>query len=338
MMATVIRAAVKTNSSTIQIRRREGYVRRSFYYRMPLSDGLQDNDNNNNGNSKDSGSGSGGGGGNNNNNSGNSQSCGSGVVPFFGHACSYINDNDPRLKYSNGWKLESGDPNGHTTIHTTTQTSATVGFSFNGEYFSPLSLTEGHSMIAGSWIGVFGTISPGSNPPTANYTLDKGTPDPIRETPVQKCFTGQPLFSTPPGLPLGSHNLTIEVVKVDDDTPYILDQIVVCSIPPPPPNHSQQSTSTFASTSTTTAVSVNQSAPADTERTGVRPIDGIIIGSVLGAVFLLIAIGLLVWWLIQRRRKRLARLRCLHIAASPVSSWIFRQNSREYFPEQYLSY
>ena len=175
---------------------------------------------------------------------------------------------------------------------------------------------------------VFGNIPPGT--PAANYSIDGGASTFTRQPSVQNCVPNQPFFMSSPMKP-GNHTLEIVVTSASDKAPYILSFVQVCGgFPPSPPPSSSSARVSGTLASQTTAA-------ATETKTSVRPIDGVIIGSVLGSVFALLLLVFLLWWLLRRRRQRQKRLRQLHITASPVSSWIFRQEQSRGCPSRHCS-
>ncbi|KAI8972876.1 hypothetical protein BD414DRAFT_531521 [Trametes punicea] len=215
-------------------------------------------------------------------------------VPPDPTICTVVNENDGRLKYGPGWVLTSDDPFGqHLTIHSTTTSGSFVVVDFNG-----------------TSIVVFGTV-PQSNattaPPSATYSIDGGRAV-QRSLPIADvCIPNQQFFQSFELSP-GAHNLTINVTT-PDETPYILDYLWFCTTKTP---------------QTSSSVSVETKAASHDK---LSRLDAIVLGSVLGGVFLLLCIATLVWLVIRRRRRRIRSLRKLHISGSPVSSWL-HWNSR----------
>ncbi|EAU82540.1 hypothetical protein CC1G_10999 [Coprinopsis cinerea okayama7 len=134
----------------------------------------------------------------------------------FCYSC-IIEDNDPNVLYTGNWVMNSTS---FGTIHITTEPGSTIQLQFNG-----------------SWIMAFGTIpaslpleaagpSSSKRPTNARYTLDSF--EPVNSSvPITDTFVPiQPFFSAN-GLGLEEHNLTIEVLEADAETPYIFQHFFV---------------------------------------------------------------------------------------------------------------
>ncbi|KAI0363163.1 hypothetical protein BV20DRAFT_188313 [Pilatotrama ljubarskyi] len=246
----------------------------------------------NSGSSGDDGDGGGNGG---NPHGGGFNECGAsmkGLMPDP-KLCQAVNENDGRLKYGSGWQLSSSDPNGIVfTAHTTTVSGSSVVVDW-----------EGTSII------VFGTV-PQSNassvPPSATYSIDNKRPVSLTLPSSDRCIPNQQFFQSPTIAP-GTHNLTINVTT-PDGTPYVLDYLWFCG-----PLQSGKSLN---------STGVDDKRPS---HGGLSRLDGIILGSVLGGFIFLLGVAALVWACLRRRRRR-QQLRKLHIAASPVSSWLHWQS------------
>ncbi|KAH9852384.1 hypothetical protein C2E23DRAFT_730912 [Lenzites betulinus] len=173
----------------------------------------------------------------------------------------------------------------------------------NGESLTSHSTTVNGSTVdmdfSGTSIVVFGTVQQSNNsspPPNASYSID-GRPAFDFTLPASAmCIPNQQFFHSPPLHP-GQHNLTITISTTG--TPYVLDYLWVCS--PSPSTSAPQHNSSH--------------------------IDAVIVGSVLGGVIFLFGLAAAVWFCIRRRRRARKNLRMLQISASPVSSWLHRQNS-----------
>ncbi|KAI0628571.1 hypothetical protein C8Q77DRAFT_1067876 [Trametes polyzona] len=202
--------------------------------------------------------------------------------------CQAIQDNDTDLKYSPNWELASKDPNGLSlTTHSTVQNGSSVVVDF-----------------AGTSIIVFGTVHPNDprfDSPSASYAIDGQKAVTLALPTSNMCIPNQPFFHSHT-LDPGPHNLTITVLT--GGSPYILDYVWVCGPSSPLADLSE-----------------HKSKPSNRSHA-----DAIIVGSVLGAVLFLIAVAASAWFFV-RRRKKAQRLRKLHIAASPVSSWLHGQNN-----------
>lgn len=111
-----------------------------------------------------------------------------------------------------------------------------------------------------------------------------------------------------------NHVLTIQVESASPSAPYILDYMIICGLNPNA-NHSGNNTNDTDTSSPATS----QSERSHTE--------AIVVGSVLGSLLLLTIIGFTLW-LVIRRRRRQRGLRKLHIAASPVASWLHWNSDR----------
>ena len=161
----------------------------------------------------------------------------------------------------------------------------------------------------GTSVIVFGSV-PKSNmtdaPPSAAYSVDGEEPWELPLPIANRCIPNQQFFHSRE-LTLGAHNLTINVTT-PDGTPYILDYLWFCTDKP-------------ARTSDSMGVETENASNEKFSR-----LDGIVLGSVLGSVFFLLVVAALAWTLNKARRRR-RRLRRLHIAASPVNSWL-HWNSR----------
>ncbi|KAI0667284.1 hypothetical protein C8Q78DRAFT_1082401 [Trametes maxima] len=159
------------------------------------------------------------------------------------------------------------------------------------------SMTNGSSAVVkftGTGITVFGNLMLSkATPISVTFSLDDGQP--VRRTlPTTAvfCLHNQAFFQSTP-LQNTSHSLTINVTDVHD-VPFILDYVWLCDNPTNPP--------------------------------GARfsRYDGVIVGSVLGGVFFVLGIVALAWFCVRRRNRR-RQLRQLKVAASPVHSWLHRQ-------------
>ncbi|KAI9062133.1 hypothetical protein FKP32DRAFT_1574800 [Trametes sanguinea] len=225
-------------------------------------------------------------------------------IPLDPSQCVLVNENDGRLKYGPGWTLATSDPFGeHRTSHSTTVNGSSVVVDFNG-----------------TSIVVFGTV-PQSNatfaPPSASYSIDGHRPIELSLPTASICIPNQQFFRSPE-LPPGAHNLTINVIT-PNATSYTLDYLYFCTNQP-----ARSSNSTSAETKAVAKDKFSR-------------LDGIILGSVLGGVVFLLGIAALVWYFV-RQRKRLRKLRQLHIAASPVSSWLHWNSRSEPFVSPFSSH
>ncbi|TBU60178.1 hypothetical protein BD310DRAFT_947541 [Dichomitus squalens] len=207
--------------------------------------------------------------------------------------CQILNENQGTLQYSDGWIFTTSDPQGLVhTLHFTNTTGSSVSLMFNA-----------------SSIVVFGLVPPGPSPPLASYSIDGSLPVAVNLGATTECIPNQQLFSSKPLSGPGPHNLTIFVNQTSSEQPYILDYLWLCG---------------GNSNSTASDDSGNDHKASHGQSSST---DGVIIGSVLGSVVLLLGIAFGVWFYIRRRRRRLQQLRRLHIASSPVTSWLF-WNSR----------
>ncbi|KAI0659842.1 hypothetical protein C8Q70DRAFT_914433 [Cubamyces menziesii] len=210
-----------------------------------------------------------------------------------GVQCTFVDENDGRLKYGPGWMLSAFPFGSQSTVHIATTNGSSVVVDFNGT-----------SVI------VFGSV-PKSNmtdaPPSAAYSVDGEEPWELPLPIANRCIPNQQFFHSRE-LTLGAHNLTINVTT-PDGTPYILDYLWFCTDKP-------------ARTSDSMGVETENASNEKFSR-----LDGIVLGSVLGSVFFLLVIAALAWTLNKARRRR-RRLRRLHIAASPVNSWLHWNSGR----------
>ncbi|KAI0331740.1 hypothetical protein GY45DRAFT_1369722 [Cubamyces sp. BRFM 1775] len=249
----------------------------------------------------DNGSDNGGDGGGGNQNNGNGHpkpyesTCGAAPKPLIpGVQCTFVDENDGRLKYGPGWTLVPSNTLFGTqqTVHIATTNGSSVSIEFDG-----------------TSILVFGSV-PQSNmttaPPSAAYSVDGEEPWELPLPIADRCIPNQQFFHSRE-LTLGTHNLTINVTT-PDSTPYILDYLWFCTDKP-------------AQTSNSTGLKTEKPSHETFSH-----LDGIVLGSVFGGVFFLLAVAALAWMLTKARRRR-RKLRKLHIAASPVSSWL-NWNSR----------
>ncbi|KAH9916983.1 uncharacterized protein BXZ73DRAFT_105676 [Epithele typhae] len=215
--------------------------------------------------------------------------CGAdGHIVPLSSGCMFINENDPSFQYTGNWMLTSKDPNG---LFLTTHSTMRSGASVSISF-------------NGTSITLVGSL-PGPTIPAANYSVDGIFASGPQLPSAQTCTPNQPFFQSSPGLTPNLHHLTIDVTSASAKAPYIIDYAIDLLDCPHKP----------------TAASSNKTA-------GLAPIDGVIIGAVLGGVALLVALGVLVWWLLRRKRQRKERLRRLQIMASPVSSWVRGSRSR----------
>ncbi|KAI0641328.1 hypothetical protein C8Q79DRAFT_990075 [Trametes meyenii] len=219
-----------------------------------------------------------------------------------------VNENDPRFRYGPGWIVDSNDPSGdHNTTH----------FSMMNGSYAVVSFT-------GTSITVFGILErSNATSITATFSLDGD--EPVRSTlpaTSSPCLHNQAFFQSMQ-LRNTNHNLTINVTNVHN-IPFILDYVWLCS-----------------GTQTSSNADLKPSASAKPQTSRFSRYDGIIVGSVLGGVFLVLGLAALAWFCIRRRNRR-RQLRQLNIAASPVSSWLHRQQNSSYssprYPSVYHSY
>ena len=141
-----------------------------------------------------------------------------------------------------------------------------------------------HDSSTVSSVIVFGLLPSGSNPPLASYSIDGAPPVAPNLPATTSCVPNQQLFNSGT-LSSDPHNLTIFVNQTSSAQPYILDYLWLCM----GSNSMAQS---------------DQSDDSNHGRHGQSSIDGVIIGSVLAGVILLLVIAFSVWFYIRRRRRR----------------------------------
>ncbi|KAM5543475.1 hypothetical protein V8D89_002726 [Ganoderma adspersum] len=198
--------------------------------------------------------------------------------------CFFLNENDGSLHYSDGWSFSTSDPNGLIhTVHFTQTPESSVSLMFNA-----------------SNIIVFGLVPSGSSPPQASYSIDGLSATSPHMAATTQCVPNQQLFNSG-NLAAGLHNLTIDVTMASQSQPYIVDYLWLCGA----------------------GTDASESSTAATETHSKTSKDGVIVGVVLGTLALLLAIAICVWMFVRRRRKRLARMRKLHLSPSPVASWLY---------------
>ncbi|RPD54960.1 hypothetical protein L226DRAFT_83696 [Lentinus tigrinus ALCF2SS1-7] len=228
--------------------------------------------------------------------------------PFPG--CFTVNDGGPFFKYIGSWMVSSLDGNGKGSIHQATARGAALEISVDGTGFA-----------------LFGIIPPSNTtdlPPSALYTVDNSTSRSTASTLpfATDCQRNQNFFQVN-NLTPGNHTITVNVTHASPTAPYIVDYIWICGVS----THGKSTSSAVAAPSTTAGAS-SDSPVSKTHSTRSR--DAIIVGTVLGGIILLLVLTFLACVCIRRRRRRQNRLRGLHLAASPVASWLRSQSgSRE---------
>ncbi|KAI0718690.1 hypothetical protein C8T65DRAFT_73849 [Cerioporus squamosus] len=256
----------------------------------------------------------------NDNGDGNDSTPSSGVFPCPANGslnpalpgCFTVNDGGPFLKYIGNWAVSSLDGNGKGSIHQATAPGAAVEISVDGTGFA-----------------LFGIIPPSNatnGPPAASYTVDNATSKSTQSTLpfATDCQRNQNFFQVY-NLPQGNHTITVNITSASATAPFIVDYIWVCGVS----GFTRKLASSAAVQATSTAASASSS-QALGDYHNPRSRDAIIIGSVLGGILLLLTLTLLACFCIRRRRRRQNRLRGLHLAASPVTSWLRSQSgSRE---------
>ncbi|KAF9524778.1 hypothetical protein CPB83DRAFT_797422 [Crepidotus variabilis] len=180
----------------------------------------------------------------------------------------YIDSSDPWLDYGSGWSpmFDMG--------HTTEQTGATFDFEFIG-----ISLAW-YTFIAPSF---------SSNPTSASYTIDGGTPVVLTVTgpsgmEVLSTSFNQKLFQTP-DLPMGRHKLSVVYHGNDHTAPLSLGYLVV-----------QNGTGSIPDLSN-----------ADGVRTPKKRNVGAIVGGVLSGLVFIIVLVLGFRFIQKRKRQRQIR-------------------------------
>ncbi|TFK82329.1 hypothetical protein K466DRAFT_304349 [Polyporus arcularius HHB13444] len=226
--------------------------------------------------------------------------------------CFTVNDGGPFLKYFGDWAVSSLDGNGKGSIHQATSPGAAVEISVDGTGFA-----------------LFGIIPPSNSsnrPPAASYTVDNATSRSTQSTLpfATDCQRNQNLFQVN-NLPQGNHTITVNVTSASATAPFIVDYIWICG----GQGFTRKLSNSSAAQPSSTAASAS-SGQTHSDSHSTRSRDAIIIGSVLGSILLLLTVTLLACVCIRRRRRRQNRLRGLHLAASPVASWLRSQSgSRE---------
>ncbi|KAJ7111652.1 hypothetical protein C8R43DRAFT_1078998 [Mycena crocata] len=200
----------------------------------------------------------------------------------------FIDDNDPKLHYSSGWEVGSGDG----MLQNTTHTSRTVGSELSFDF-------------EGSSIKFNGPIFPADsgNGYNASVVIDGGPSFIMTQTHQDSTTFNNLLFSSSPELAPGKHTIVITALN---DQPLAIDYFLVQA-------HTVNA-STGAATSASnsplsqaTGSAVTQSEPPLAGAQTSKPFPmAAVIGGVAGAVLLLILLlgvfGVL-WW--RRKARRL---------------------------------
>ena len=153
-------------------------------------------------------------------------------------------------------------------------------------------------MHKGTKIQVFGEIQTGSDPVSASYSIDNGTPTTNSEEGVDQTteLVSQTLYSSP-NLPFGNHELNLTVLNTGKNRQYKPWYFAVYNSTAPSPT----SSASPSSTSTNTDVSNNSGQSSSGGHTDVA---AIVAGVLAGVLFVaLIIFGVLFF----RRRRKVVR-------------------------------
>ncbi|KAI0754213.1 hypothetical protein C8Q80DRAFT_354192 [Daedaleopsis nitida] len=212
---------------------------------------------------------------------------------------SSLNDVDASFKYAGDWFLSSPDGNGVTgTSHQAFNEGPSVALSF-----------------AGTGVVVLGIAPPSASDstPIASYSID-GTPATPSALPSVKICTQNQVFFSAYNLNPGNHTLNINVTRASNDAPYIINYAFICSSAASPPTPTEASSS-----SSSTPLS-------DSSKS--RSVSGVVIGLIVAGIILALMLAFMTYFLVRRRRQRRLR-RQLHIATSPVHSWLRRNENSD---------
>jgi len=122
-----------------------------------------------------------------------------------------VDDNDPRIRYAGGlWEVLRGSSQQYqSTVHSTWDFNATATFSFNGV-----------------GVRVYATIPSGKGTSTVAYSLNQGSSLTVWQPSGSTTIYGKEVFYSG-ALPLGQHTLVMANMGEDNDMDFQLDRIVV---------------------------------------------------------------------------------------------------------------
>ncbi|KAJ7704879.1 hypothetical protein B0H17DRAFT_1326382 [Mycena rosella] len=217
----------------------------------------------------------------------------------------FIDDNSPRVVYSSGWSLKSGDGNFNQTSHASTSAGSWVSLTFEGNFIS-----------------VNGPITFGTNGGSFNaaVAIDGAAPVPITTQSIPS-LAGKTTFNnallTSLGLDSGSHTINITTL---DDHPFSVDFFTFTS-----------DSDSDTSESVTSGSVIPTASPSLMSSQSSRSLSiPAIIGGVVGgfALLVFIIIGVLLW---RQRARELNHQARQSFQTSVTSRWTERRAQSEVY-------